>query len=287
MSSTSFRAPQATALRRALGLETGGGDDRFLVSLAVLSLIAEAAERRPILCLVDDAHWLDEASADALVFVARRLDAEPIAMLFAAREGEVRRFEAPGLPSHTVCGLDPVAAGELIDRQAGPALASDVRERLIEGTRGNPLALLELPSTLTPAQRSGAEPLLDPLPVGVDVERAFLARVRRLPRETQQLLLVAAADDTGDAAIVLRASAALGAEADALDAAEHAGLVQVRGGRLELRHPLVRSAIYQAAPLSQRRAAHGALARRPRRRRAGRSARLASRRSLRRSPRRA
>ena len=252
--------PQATALRRALGLEAGGGDDRFLVSLAVLSLIAEAAERRPILCLVDDAHWLDDASADALVFVARRLDADPIAMLFAVREGDVRGFEARGLPSHTLCGLDPVAAGELIDCQTGPALASHVRGRLIEGTRGNPLALIELPSTLTPGQRSGAEPLLDPLPVGIDVQHAFLERVRRLPPETQQVLLVAAADDTGGAATVLRASALLGAEAAALDAAEHAGLVQVRGGRLKLRHPLVRSAIYQAAPVSQRRAVHEALA---------------------------
>ena len=226
----------------------------------MLSLIAEAAERRPILCLVDDAHWLDEASADALVFVARRLDAEPIAMLFAAREGDVRRFEAPGLPSHTVCGLDPVAAGELIDCQAGPALASHVRERLIEGTRGNPLALIEVPSTLTPGQRSGAEPLLDPLPVGINVQHAFLERVRRLPAETQQVLLVASADDTGGAATVLRASSLLGVEAAALDAAERAGLVQVRGGRLKLRHPLVRSAIYQAAPISQRRAVHNALA---------------------------
>ncbi len=172
----------------------------------------------------------------------------------------MRSFEAPGLPVQTLCGLDPVAAGMLIDQPGCPALASDVRERLIAGTRGNPLALLELPSALTPAQRSGAEPLLDPLPVGADVERAFLERVRRLPRETQELLLVAAADDTGDAAIVVRAAAELGAEARALDAAEQAGLAQVRGGRLELRHPLVRSAIYQAAPASQRRAAHGALA---------------------------
>ncbi len=253
-------APQAAALRRALGLETGSGHDRFLVSLAVLSLIAEAADRRPILCLVDDAHWLDDASADALVFVSRRLEAEPIAILFAVRESEVRRFEPRGLPVLAVGGLDSAAAGELIDRQASPPLARDVRERLIEGSRGNPLALLELPSTLTAGQRSGAEPLLDPLPVGVDVERAFLERVRRLPRETQDVLLVAAADDTCDVAIVLRASAQLGGNAHALDAAEEAGLARVRGGRLELQHPLVRSAIYQGAPLSQRRAAHGAIA---------------------------
>jgi DNA-binding CsgD family transcriptional regulator len=250
---------QAAALRGALGL-AAGGSDRFLVSLAVLSLLAEAAERRPLLCLVDDAQWLDDASADALLFVARRLDAEGIAMLFAAREGELRRFEAPGLPELRLGGLDPVAAAALVDSHAGVALSSEIRDRLVLETGGNPLALLELSPALTEAQLSGAEALLAPMPVSARVERAFLTRVDRLREESQTLLLVAAVDDTGELATVLRAAAQLGAAAEALDSVEQAGLVHVRGTRLELRHPLVRSAVYQAAPLSQRHAAHRALA---------------------------
>ena len=256
----SLPQPQATALGGALGLAAGGSEDRFLVSLAVLSLLAEAAEDRPLLCLVDDAQWLDDASADALVFVARRLEAEGIVMLFGAREGDVRRFEAPGLPDLQLGGLDPSAAGTLIDRSAGVELSSELRGRLVAETGGNPLALLELSSALSEAQLSGAETVLAPIPVSARVERAFLARVNRLPEETQTLLLVASADDSGELATVLRASAQLGAEAVALDEAERAGLVHVRGTRLELRHPLVRSAVYQAAPLSKRQAVHGALA---------------------------
>ena len=252
--------PQAAALHGALGLAAGGSEDRFLVSLAVLSLLAEAAEERPLVCLVDDAQWLDEASAGALVFVARRIEAEGIVMLFGAREGEVRRFEAPGLPELQLGGLDPAAAVELIDRHAGVALAPELRERLVVETGGNPLALLELSPALSEAQLSGAEAVLAPIPVSARVEHAFLARVQRLPEETQTLMLVAAADDSGELATVLRAAAELGAAANAFDGAEQAGLVHVRGARIELRHPLVRSAVYQAAPLSRRQAAHGALA---------------------------
>jgi DNA-binding CsgD family transcriptional regulator len=252
--------PQAAALRGALGLAAEGNNDRFLVSLAALSLLAEAAERQPLLCLVDDAQWLDDASADTLVFVARRLEVEGIVMLFAAREGEIRRFEAHRLPELRLGGLDSVAAGALIDRHAGDALSSDVRDRLVAETGGNPLALLELSSSLSEAQLSGAEAMLAPIPISARVERAFLARVERLPEETQTLLLVAAADDTGDLAALLPAAAQLGAAAEALDAAEQAGLAHVRGTRLELRHPLVRSAVYQSAPLSKRQAAHRALA---------------------------
>lgn len=251
--------PQAVALRGALGL-AAGGSDRFLVSVAALSLLAEAAERRPLLCLVDDAQWLDDASADALVFVARRLEAEAIAMLFAAREGEIRRFEAPGLPELHLGGLDLAAATVLIDRHAGVELSSEIRDRLVAETGGNPLALLELSPAVSEAQLSGTEALLAPIPVSARVEHAFLARVHRLSEESQTLLLAAAADDSGELATVLRAAAQLGAGAEALDGAEQAGLVRVRGTRLELRHPLVRSAVYQAAPLSKRQAAHRALA---------------------------
>lgn len=256
----SLPQPQAAALRGALGLAEGGGGDRFLISLATLSLLAEAAERRPLLCLVDDAHWLDEASADALVFAARRLEAEGIVMLFAAREGENRRFEAPGLPELRLGGLDPAVAAALVDHAADIALSPEVRRRLVAETAGNPLALLELSSSLSEAQLSGAEPMLAPLPVSARIERAFLERVHRLPEDTQTLLLVAAADDTGELATVLQASAQLGAGSEALDAAEQAGLARVREARLELRHPLVRSAVYQAAPLSRRQAVHRALA---------------------------
>jgi DNA-binding CsgD family transcriptional regulator len=252
--------PQAGALRRALGLTAGGGDDRFLISLAVLSLLAEAAEKQPLLCLVDDAHWLDDASADALVFAARRLEAEGIVMLFTAREGEARRFEAPGLPELRIGGLDPAAAGTLIDLRAGDALSPGVRQRLVAEAEGNPLALLELSAALSEAQLSGAEPVLAPIAVSTRVERAFLERVRRLPEQTQTLLLVAAADDTSELATVVQAAARLGVGADALDAAEQAGLAAVRETHLEFRHPLVRSAVYQGSPLSKRQAVHRALA---------------------------
>jgi DNA-binding CsgD family transcriptional regulator len=251
---------QADALRGALGLAAGRGDDRFLVSLAALSLLAEAAEQRPLLCLVDDAHWLDDASADALVFVARRLEAEGIVLLFAAREGEAREFDAPELAELRLAGLDADAAAALLDRHAGVALSPETRARLVEATGGHPLALLELPSTLSEGQLAGGEPLLTPLPVSARLERAFLARVRVLPEETQTLLLVAAADETGKLSTVLRAAARLDVEAEALDAAEATQLATVRDGLLELRHPLVRSAIYQGAPLSKRQAVHRALA---------------------------
>jgi ATP/maltotriose-dependent transcriptional regulator MalT len=252
--------PQADAVRGALGLEAGRGDDRFLVSLAVLSLLAEAAEQRPLLCLIDDAHWLDDASADALVFAARRVEEEGIVLLFAAREGETREFEAPTLGELRLRGLDADAAGQLLDSHAGVALSPETRARLVEATGGHPLALLELPSALTDAQLAGGEPLLTPLPVSARIENAFLARVRALPEETQMLLLVAAADDTGEISTVLRAAARLGVRAEALDAAVEAGLATLQGTLLVLHHPLVRSALYQGAPLSKRHAAHRALA---------------------------
>jgi len=251
---------QARALRGAIGLEPGGSADRFLVSIAVLNLLAEAAERRPVLCLVDDAHWLDDASADALIFAARRLDAEAIVMLFAVREGEHRVFDAPALPALLVEGLDPQAAGALLDLDGERPLSRDVRERLMAETQGNPLALLELSSGLTDAQRSGSQPFLDPLPVCSRVERAFLVRVRRLPADTQTVLQIAAADDSGELAHILQAARHLDVAEHALDAAEQAGLVRVHGSQLELRHPLLSSAVYHGAPLSQRLAAHAALA---------------------------
>jgi DNA-binding CsgD family transcriptional regulator/tetratricopeptide (TPR) repeat protein len=251
-------APQARALRAAFGLEEPASDSRFLVSAAVLSLLAQAAQARPLLCLVDDVQWLDRATADALLFVAGRLGSEGVVILFAARDDGAADFE--GLPQLTLGGLDPHAASELLERHAGGPLAAEVRERLLEATAGNPLALLEFAAALTEGQRSGAEPLLDPLPVGSRVARAFLARVRRLPQPTQTLLLVASADDSGDLSTVLAAAAHLGIGCGALDPAEEAGLARTDASRLRLRHPLLRSVIYHGATLSQRRAAHGALA---------------------------
>lgn len=249
--------PQADALRFALGLAGGAGGSRFLVSLAVLSLLSDEAEEAPVLCLVDDAHWLDEASADVVAFVARRLGAEGIALLVASREAGA--FE-PGIPAHRVRGLDAAAAAALLDDHAPAPLPPEVRTRLLAGAHGNPLALLELPRALSGDELTGAEPLSEPLPVNARLEDAFLARSHRLPQPTQMLLVVAAADDGQDLATVLRAARELGIDPGALDAAEEAGLVSIRGHTVTFRHSLTRSAIYHGAPTSRRRAAHDALA---------------------------
>jgi DNA-binding CsgD family transcriptional regulator len=252
--------PQAAALRSALGFETGAGQQSFLVFAACLSLLSELADDRPVLCLVDDAHWLDAASTDAFRFVARRLDAEGIVALFAAREGDVRSFEAPELPSLVLEGLDAADAAELLARGSAFEAAPAVRDRLVERAAGNALALLEVPAALSERQLAGVEPLPDALPLTHELEAVFLERVRRLPEATQTLLLVAAADDSESAALVLRAAEQLGATADALAAAEAADLVSVDGLRIDFRHSLVRSAIYAGAPFGERRAAHRALA---------------------------
>ncbi len=251
-------APQARSLRRAFG-EEDGEVDRFLVFLAALSLLAEAAEQAPVLAVVDDAHWLDDASAAALLFVARRLQVERIALLFAARDGDVRRFEA-GLPDLTLGELDATEAGVLLTTLAGIPVPGEVLDRLVTSTGGNPLALVELANALPADQLSGRDPLPAHLPLTQGVERAFLDRVGRLPSGAQSFLLVAAADDSGRVAIVRQAALALGASPEAIDAAEDSGLVRVIDGAVTLRHPLVRSAVYGAATSSQRRAAHRALA---------------------------
>jgi DNA-binding CsgD family transcriptional regulator len=253
-------APQAAALRGALGLAPGTEPDRFLISVAVLSLLAAAAETRPLLCLVDDAHWLDQPSAESLTFVARRLEAEPIALIIAARSGEGRTFDAPGLPELCLTGLSSDAADALLSERTQVTLSPEVRDRLVERTGGNPLALLELPQLLTEDQLAGRSPLADPLPLGDTLEAAFLARARDLAVESQVLLLVAAADDTGDPGVVLRAARELGIEPAAFRAAERAGLVSFGERAVEFRHPLVRSAIYHGASLPERQDAHELLA---------------------------
>jgi DNA-binding CsgD family transcriptional regulator len=251
--------PQAQALRGAFGLvETN--TNKFLVELAALSLLTVVAADQPLLCLIGQARWLDACSADTLVFVARRLQTDRLVLLFAARDGEARTFQAAGLPELHLGGLDPGAAGALLDAQVGTGtLAPRVRDRLLAETSGNPLALLELPATLSSQQLAGSEPLPQRLPLSARLQQVFLERVRQLPQETQTLLLVAAAEDTGQLATILAAASGLGVDKEALEPAEQAGLVHVTGSQLGFRHPLVRSAIYQHATVFGRQAAHRAL----------------------------
>jgi DNA-binding CsgD family transcriptional regulator len=252
-------APQAAALRAALGMSFDGVNDRFLVSVGLLSLLAEACEETPVLCCVDDAQWLDRPSVEALVFAARRFQAEPIAVLMAVREGEARRFEAPGVPELEIAGLSERDARALLTAQLARTASGDVVATLLSTAHGNPLALLELPSALSQAQLDGSEPILGPPPVRGAVEAAFGARVERLPEATRRVLVLAAADEGGDLAALERATAQLGLAVADLDPAEREGLVRIDGA-VAFRHPLVRSVIYRSATHSERRAAHEALA---------------------------
>ncbi|MGY2067649.1 AAA family ATPase [Blastococcus sp. SYSU DS0619] len=252
-------ARQAAALGAALG-EADGEGDRFLAFLGTLSLLADAAEEAPVLVVVDDAHWLDDASAAALLFVARRLQAERVALLFAAREGEAYGFEAPDLPTAVLGGVSGADAEELLTAQGNGEVDPAVRDRLVAATGGNPLALGELAAALTGDQLAGRAPLPTPLPLTGGVERGFLDRVRRLSAPAQRLLLLVAADDTGRLTVVRDAASRLDIADDALDEAEGIGLLRVDGDTLALYHPLVRSAVYRAATSAQRRAAHRALA---------------------------
>src|SRR5215469_16655668 len=250
---------QAQALAGALGLAPSPQPDRLLISAAVLSLLAAAAESQPLLCVVDDAQWVDRPSADALVFTARRLRAEQLAILFGARDSEASRFDAAGLPELALTGLCQDAAIKVLATM-GRTAAPSVCERLLSEADGNPLALLELPASLSEEQLNGRVPLPESMPLTPRLEGVFRQRIGRLPRHTQTALLIAAADNTGDASAVLRAVATLGLPADALDPAEGSGLIRITGKTITFRHPLVRSALYQAATLSQRQQAHATLA---------------------------
>ncbi|MFB4289949.1 AAA family ATPase [Nonomuraea sp. ATR24] len=249
--------PQRAALEAAFGLGPATGSEPMLVGLAALSLLAEHAGETGLLCLVDDAQWLDRASRDALLFAARRLHAEGIVMIFAARDGE-GSFPAPGLPELRLSGLAPEAAAALLDRHP---LAPAVRFRLLAEAGGNPLALLELPIALAAEGGSAFAP--GALPLTGRLQLAFHGQVSRMPAACQSLLLVAAADETGELAVILRAAAELGATVEDLSPAERAGLV-VRGDAdgtvIRFRHPLIRAAVHQRAPLGERLAAHRALA---------------------------
>src|SRR6516225_274537 len=250
---------QSQALAGALGLAPSPQPDRLLIGAAVLGLLAAAAEDGPTLCLVDDAHWLDRPSADALVFTARRLRAERLAFLLTVREGEVSRFEGAGFPELTLTGLDQRSATGILASRAAQAPPS-VRDRLLAEAGGNPLALLELPQGLSAEQLQGLVRLPDTTPLTPRLESVFQQRIGQLPGAAQTALLIAAVDNTGEVPAVLQAAAGLRLPADALDPAQQAGLVQITGATVTFRHPLVRSALYQAATLSQRQLAHAALA---------------------------
>ena len=251
--------PQAAALGGALGLAPSPGSDRLLVAAAALNLLAAAADDGPLLCLIDDAQFLDAASVEALVFCARRLVAEPVAILFAAREGTTRVFAAPGVPELVVEGLGTEAAAKLLAASA-PEASDPVRHWLLAEAAGNPLALVELPSGLTAAQLEGRAELPQTAPLSSRLRSAFAQRIHRLPAETRSALLIAALDDGEEVATVIRAGGEAGLPQDALDSAERAGLLREAGGRVEFRHPLVRSALLESSTHSERRGAHAVLA---------------------------
>ncbi len=250
--------PQGEALATAFGLRFGPPPDRFLVGLAVLTLLADVAEAQPLICLVDDGQWLDRASAQVFGFVARRLAAESVVMLFALREpSDISDF----------AGLPELAVGPLGEQHARTVLASavpgridePVRERILAEAAGNPLALLELPRGWTPAAFAGGFGLPDTLSVSAKVEESFRRRLSPLPHDTRRLLLVAAAEPLGDAALVLAAAGHVGISTEAAEPAATSGLLEINT-RVRFRHPLVRSVVYREASAAERRLVHGALA---------------------------
>jgi DNA-binding CsgD family transcriptional regulator len=250
--------PQRDALAVAFGLREGQAPDRFLVGLAVLSLLAATAEDQPLACVVDDAQWLDQASVQCLGFAARRLLAEPIALIFAVR-GPGDDQELAGMPGLTVTGLGLEDARMLLASAVGGRVDAQVRDRIVAETGGNPLALLQLPRGLGPGELAGGFWLPDPRPLASRIEDSFYRQFRSLPRQTRRLLLTAAAEPTGDVTLLWRAAELQGIPPDAAAAAETAGLVEL-GARVHFSHPLARSAVYHAASAGDRRAAHRVLA---------------------------
>ena len=252
----SLPAPQRDALRTAFGISAGPAPDRFLVGLAVLGLLSEVAGERPLVCVVDDEQWLDRTSAQALGFVARRLAAEPVGLAFAAR---VTGEELAGLPELVVEGLGDGDARALLGSVLAGPLDARVRDRIVAETRGNPLALLELPRGLTPAQLAGGFGLPGAMPLSGRIEDRFGQRVEALPEQARRLLLVAAAEPAGDPLLVWQAAGRLGIGAEAAAPGVEAGLIEF-GAQVRFRHPLVRSAAYRSAPVRDRQAVHAALA---------------------------
>jgi DNA-binding CsgD family transcriptional regulator len=253
----SLPGPLRRALATAFGLREGGPPDRFLVGLASLTLLSAA--EGALLCVIDDAQWLDQESAEVLAFVARRLHADAIGMLFAVRDPSDRPISLDRLPSLRVAGLQPDDARQLLASAAAAEVHSGVSDQIIAQTGGNPLALIELGRELAPAQLTGEMSLPEPLPLGRSLQARFRGQARRLPAATQVLLLTAAADPTGDPALVWRAGRRLGFDSQAAGPAE-AGELVTAGASLTFRHPLVRSAIYHGATTAERQRVHRALA---------------------------
>jgi DNA-binding CsgD family transcriptional regulator len=250
--------PQREALRTALGLATGPEPDRFLVGLAVLGLLADAATERPLVCVIDDAQWLDRASAQALAFTARRLVAESVALVFAANDAE-QVPELAGLARLRVRGLAEAQARELLDSVLPGHVDERVLDRIVAEARGNPLALLELPRGLTAPELAGGGDLPGASGPAGRVEESFRRQLAALPEETRRLLLVAAAEPLGDPVLLWRAGGRLGIADEAAVPAAEAALMRI-DSRVRFRHPLLRSAVYRAGPAEARRAAHQALA---------------------------
>src|SRR3954453_1790657 len=250
--------PQGDALATAFGLTAGDPPDRFLVGLAVLSLLSEVAEDGPLVCVVDDAHWQDRASAQILAFVARRLLAESVGLVFAVREPSPTQ-DLAGLPELVVGGLDEADASALLHSAIPGRLDERVSDRIIAEARGNPLALLELPRGLTSAEHAGGFGSPNVEPLANRIEQSFLRQLEPLPAETRRLLLAAAAEPLGDVTLLWRAAGRLGLGIDAAGPALAAGLIEL-GARVRFRHPLLRTAAYRAASVSDRQEIHQALA---------------------------
>jgi DNA-binding NarL/FixJ family response regulator len=249
---------QRQALHTALGLGAGAAPDRFLVGLAVLGLLAEVASERPLVCVVDDAQWLDRASAQALAFVARRLVAESVAVIFATRDSD-DMAEWTGLAQLVVAGLPDEDARALLGSVLPGPLDQGVVDRVVAEVRGNPLALVELPRGLTVAQLAGGFGPVGVSAVADQIEDSYQRQLEVLPAPTRWLLLVAAAEPLGDPVLLWRAAGVLGIGIEAAAPAVEAGMVDI-GHRVRFRHPLLRSAIYRAAPVDERRQAYRALA---------------------------
>ncbi len=249
--------PQRAALGTAFGLEVGASPDRFLVGLAVLNLLADAAEAEPVVCLVDDIQWMDRISAQTLAFVARRLLAERVALVFAVRE-PTELDVLGGLPELILGGLDQAAAGALLEAATVGRLDGRVRDRIVAETRGNPLALLEVARAQSPAGLAGGVGAPDTVPVASRIEEGFVRQVEAQPPDTRRVLLVAAVESVGDASILWRALDQLGISRAAADPAIEAGLLEIGAG-VRFRHPLVRSAVCRAADAGDLREAHRAL----------------------------
>ncbi|MEU9221937.1 AAA family ATPase [Streptomyces sp. NPDC048376] len=250
--------PQREALGTAFGLSSGPPPDRFLVGLAALSLLADVATKEPLICFIDDAQWLDRVSLQTVAFVGRRLLAERVGLVLAVRESSVEA-ELAGLPQLTVEPLSDGDARALLDSVIPGPLDERVRTRIVAETQGNPLALLELSRGLTSAELAGGYGRPDARPLASQIEQSFIARVRALPPQTRELLLIAAAEPVGDVTLLTRAAALLEIETSASAAAEAAGLITI-GTRVRFRHPVVRSAAYRVASAEARQQVHRALA---------------------------